>query len=180
MTLDSALRNRAAAVLILLLLVVALWLGPVTAYLDYLDDGAARIDAKTELLARYRALAAAPAAMPAVDDRLPLFPPVPDTQAVALLQETVKGAAAAANVQVQGLQVLQSEKLSGAVRIGLRIRGAADIASLARLLYAIETARPLLYPDDLQIQAPPAPKSDAPVLLQFQVDVSGFTPAAPT
>jgi general secretion pathway protein M len=103
-----------------------------------------------------------------------LIPAVPEAQALALLQETVKSAAAAAQVQIQGLQVLRSEGEAGVLRIGVRVRAAGDVASLGRLLYAIEAARPLLYPDNLQIQSQPAAPGTPPSPLQFQLDIAGF------
>jgi hypothetical protein len=91
-----------------------------------------------------------------------------------LLQEAVKNSAATARIQVQGLQVLRSEAVSGATRIGVRVRGRGDIASLRSLLYAVETARPLLYPDNLQIQSHATLPDAAPSVLDFQLDISGF------
>ncbi len=68
-----------------------------------------------------------------------LFPAASAAQADALLQQTLKAAAAAAQVEIEGLQVLQPASLGGASRIGVRLKGRADIAALDRLLYAIET-----------------------------------------
>jgi len=90
------------------------------------------------------------------------------------LQETVKNTAAAAHVQVQGLQVLRSESASGAARIGVRVRGSGDMAALRSLIYAIETARPLFYPDNLSIQSHVTSADAAPSTLDFQLDISGF------
>jgi general secretion pathway protein M len=175
---DRALLTRAGALAILLLLVALLWVGPIGAYFQLIGDGADAIARKTALLQRYRALAdAAASGRPneaARSDPSLLLPAVPDAQAVALLQETVKSAAAAAQVQIQGFQVLRSEGEAGAPRIGVRIRASGDVASLGRLLYAIESARPLLYPDNLQIQSHAAAPGTPPSPLQFQLDVAGF------
>jgi hypothetical protein len=175
---ERALLERSAAVGILLVLVGAFWLGPVGLYRGYLASGDRRLGHDEQLLQRYRALDRAPLTPASGDaparagrDTL-LFPAVPDAQAVALLQEGVKGAALASRVEVEGLQVLQTQPLPGAVRIGVRIRGTGDIASLNRLFYAIEVARPLLYPDNLQIEAGAARTKAAP--LAFELDVSGF------
>jgi hypothetical protein len=113
-----------------------------------------------------------------------LLPEIPDSQAVARLQETLKAAATAAQVQIQGFQILRSEPVPGAVRIGVRLRGSSDVAALGRLLYAVEAARPLLVPDNLQVQgraASPAAGSTpepTPIPLDFQLDVSGFKTGA--
>ncbi|MBV9863379.1 MAG: hypothetical protein JO267_14670 [Alphaproteobacteria bacterium] len=190
MTLTAPLRpGRAAALLILVAVAALLWLGPVSAYLDLLDADADELALKQQELVRYRALAreaeqprSAPAAAAAL-----FYPEIAESQAVALLQETVKSAAAAAQIQIQGLQVLRTDALPGAagtlpgaVRIGLRVRASGDVGSLGRLLYALQAARPVLYPDNLQIQARPMQPAGAPALLDFQLDVSGFKAEAPT
>jgi general secretion pathway protein M len=172
---DAPTRNRAAALAILALLVAVFWIGPVAAYRDLIDTGSDDIATKSALLQRYRALAGAePAAAPASPGPSLLYPDIPESQAAAMLQETIKAAAASAQIQVQGLQVLRSEALPGAARIGVRIRAAGDVANLRSLLYAIEVARPMLYPDNLQIQSHAASPGAVPALLDFQLDISGF------
>ena len=171
---DGPTLNRAAALAILAVLIGVFWIGPVTAYRDLVDAGGDEIATKTAMLQRYRVLAAEPAATSDPPGPSLLYPDIPESQAVALLQETVKAAAASAQIQVQGLQVLRGEALPGAARIGVRIRAAGDVSNLRSLLYAIEAARPMLYPDNLQIQSHAAAPGAAPGLLDFQLDVSGF------
>jgi general secretion pathway protein M len=175
-------RGRVAALAVLAVLLAALWTGPVSAYLDLVGDGADRLEQRALLLQRYRTLASmlpAPetetlrssAGSPAV-----MLPDTPEAQAVAMLQESVKAAASASRVRINSLQVLRSETLASAVKIGVRIRAAGDVAGVARLLFAIEAARPVLYPDNLQIQAHAATPGKAPEALDFQLDISGFKP----
>jgi general secretion pathway protein M len=166
--------SRIAALTILGVLVVGFCAGPLAFYVSLVGDNGDALAAKAALLQRYRALGSntasfAPPASPAL-----LYPDMPESQASALLQETVKSIAAAAHVQVQGLQVLRGDTLPGATRIGVRVRSAGDMASLRSLIYAIETARPMLYPDNLQIQAHAAASDTAPAMLDFQLDISGF------
>ena len=177
---DPAALRRTAALLILAALAAAVWIGPVGAYRGLLDDAADRIAAQAALLARYRALAQTEPAAPDAAASGPslIYPDIPESQATALLQEAVKAAAAAARVQVQGLQVLRSETMPGAVRIGVRIRAAGDIASLRGLIYAVEAARPVLYPDNLQIQSHAMTPAAATAPLDFQLDISGFKPGS--
>jgi hypothetical protein len=129
------------------------------------------------LLGRYRAAAAGPVAAAGAGPAGLLYSDMPESQAAATLQETVKSAAGAARVQVQGLQVLRSEPMPGAVRIGVRVRGSGDIASLRGLIYAIEAARPVLYLDNLQVQSHAMTPAAATAPLDFQLDISGFTSA---
>lgn len=172
--------GRIAALSILAALLMLVWLGPVGGYLDLVSAGGEQLGLAQQTLQRYRALADTPgaqAAAPRTEIAL-LFPEIPDSQAAALLQETLKSAAAAAQVQIQGLQVLRADPVSGAVRIGVQVRASGDIGSLGRLLYAIEAARPALYADNLHVQSRPmqavGQPATAAALLDFQLDVSGF------
>jgi general secretion pathway protein M len=180
-TLGAHLRlDRIAALAILAAVLVLFWLGPVGAYLDFVSAGADQLGLAQQNLQRYRALGdgADPAlAAPRADAAL-LFPEIPDSQAAALLQETLKSAATAAQVQIQGLQVLRADPVSGAVRTRVQVRASGDIASLGRLLYAIEAARPVLYADNLHVQSRPmqtvGQAAGSAAVLDFQLDVSGF------
>ncbi len=171
----GALLSRVAALAILAVLVGVFCLGPLAAYCDLVTDHNDALATKAAMLERYKALADAKpsAAAPAPDAAL-IYPDIPESQASALLQETLKNLAATARVQVQGLQVLRGEAQNGATRIGVRMRGSGDMASLRSLIYAIEAARPLLYPDNLQIQSHAATAGAAPSALDFQFDISGF------
>jgi hypothetical protein len=167
-----------------MLLLIAVWIGPAGAYLGLVQSGSNQIERQAALLQRYRALAEAPPQSQAPAASLSadlVLPELPDSQTVARLQETLKAAASAAQVQVQGFQVLRAESLPGAVKIGVRLRGSGDVAALGRLLYAVEAARPLLMPDNLQVQGRAAAVSGSeagPVPLEFQFDVSAFKAGA--
>jgi general secretion pathway protein M len=170
----APLLSRVAALAILAALVGVFCVGPLAAYCDLVTDHNDALATKAAMLERYKALAdAKPGAAPAPDAAL-IYPDIPESQASALLQETLKNLAATARVQVQGLQVLRGEAQNGATRVGVRMRGSGDMASLRSLIYAIEAARPLLYPDNLQIQSHVATAGAAPSALDFQFDISGF------
>src|ERR1051325_9016569 len=79
-------------------LVVRLWLGPIGAYRDIVSSGAIRLEQRTAVLERYRALLREPpegAAHPATDLPLVILPEIAEAQAVALLQERLKSVATA-------------------------------------------------------------------------------------
>jgi general secretion pathway protein M len=168
---------RAAALAILAVILGGLWLGPVSAYCDWVGDGARALAADQQKLERYRALAHDDSRPAAPNDRAILLPAMSDAEGAALLQETLKAAAVGANVAIEGLQVLPPDKLAGAARIGVRVRARGDVAGLDRLLYAIEASRPLLHPDNLQIQS--RAQVAAPAALDFQLDVSAFKGGPP-
>ena len=176
---DPPILRRLGALLILLVLFLAFWFGPISMYLELVGQGRDEIARREALLQRYRVLAQASApAAPATAQSALLMPDLPDSQAAALLQETIKTAAAGARVEIRGIQMLAGETVSGALRLGMRIRAAGDAAALGRLLHAIETARPLLIPDNLQVQSRMASPGAPPAPLEFQLDVSGFKPAS--
>lgn len=169
-------RARAAALAILLLLLALAWIGPVAAYRDLLDGDARQLAELDAALARDHALvAAAPAAKGALPAAALLPPETSDAQAAALLQETLKGAAATARIEIVGLQVMPADTLAGSPRVGLRLRGRGAMDALDRLIYAVEASRPLLYPDNLRIEA-----RDRNGGLDFQLDISAFKAGAPS
>jgi general secretion pathway protein M len=172
--------GRVSALAILALLVALFFVGPFAAYCGLIEDNSDALADKAALLQRYRALAAGGTSAPTTPGPALLYPDMPESQASALLQETVKNTAAAAHVQVQGLQVLRSETAGGAARIGVRVRGSGDMASLRNLIYAIEAARPLLYPDNLSIQSHATTADAVPSTLDFQLDISGFKTEPPS
>lgn len=183
----GGINGRIAALALLAFLLIAVWVGPGGAYLSLIQSGGDQIERQATLLQRYRALTEAPhpGQAPVSLSTDLLLPEIPDSQTAARLQETLKTAAAAAQVQVQGFQVLRAEPLPGAVKVGVRLRGSGDVAALGRLLYAVESARPLLMPDNLQVQARAAPAlGSAPtpaggsVPLEFQLDVFAFKAGA--
>lgn len=166
--------GRVAALAILAALVALFCVGPLAAYCGLVADNSDALATKAALLQRYRALADSKPAAPAATGAPFIYPDMPESQASALLQETVKTIAAAAHAQVLGLQVLRGEAVSGATRIGVRVRASGDMASLRSLIYAIESARPLLYPDNLTIQSHAAAPDAAASALDFQLDIAGF------
>jgi hypothetical protein len=176
---DRASRDRIVALALLGLVLVGFWLGPAAAYVDLIQTGGDEIDGKAALLQRYRGLIASsarPVASSGTSEAGILMPDLPESQAAAQLQETVKSAAAAAQVQIRGFQVLRSETLPGAIRFGVRVRATGDVSGMSRLLYAIAAARPLLVADNLQVQSRATPGTSTPAPLEFQFDISGFRP----
>jgi len=167
-------RGRIAALAILAVLIALVWLGPISAYVDLVGSAADDIARQTALLHRYQVLATVPRAEPGGPSAgaQAMLVEASETQAAALLQERVKNAATASKVQIQTVQVLRSENFANATRIGVRMRGSGDSASLGRLLFDIESERPVLYPDNLQILVRPGTASAE--TLDFQLDISGF------
>jgi general secretion pathway protein M len=176
----GSLPSRAAALVLLGLVVALLYAGLIAPYRDYvaaLDD---RLDAKASILDRMRSLTRQPAAPddPATAATLDalLLPDLSDAQAVGQLQDRLKEFAAAGGVDLQGVQVLPPIETATLSRLAVRLRGAADMAALNRFLHAVESTRPVLLIDNLRIQsrAPRGAPSPASAVLDIQLDVIGF------
>jgi len=172
--------GRLAALAILAAMLALFCGGPIAAYCGLVIENSDALADRAALLQRYRALAGTKTASPAMPSAALLYADMPESQVSALLQETVKNAAAAAHVQVMGLQVLRGEAIGSATRISVRVRAGGDMASLRGFVYAIETARPLLYTDNLSIQSHATLPDVAPSTLDFQLDISGFKPGPPS
>lgn len=169
--------SRAAAVAILAAVLAALWLGPVALYQDLRAHDEAALAAAAATLARDRAALATKGAGPG-DAAQILLPPLSDAEAAALLQETLKRAAQASDVEIEGIEVMPADTLAGAARVGLRLRARGDASGIARLLYAVSASRPLLYADNLHIAAHAAAAAGAEPTLEFEFDVSAFKAGA--
>jgi general secretion pathway protein M len=177
----SPSRGRVLALAILALFLAAFWIGPLSAYRDLISAGAAQVSRQSQLMQRYRSLIGERTveAPPDTPDRSALMLPVmPEAQAIARLQQVVKQAAVASQVEIRRLQVLSGDTLPNVARVGVRIAASGDMAGLAHLLFAVEAARPLLYADNLQVHARAASSTTALAVLDFELDVSAFRPGA--
>lgn len=82
---------------------------------------------------------------------------VDDALAAAELQDRIKGVVEQAGGTLrsaQSLRVEAVEAVAGVRRAGLKVRFAADIESLATILYEIETGQPYLFVEALSIREP--------------------------
>ena len=124
---DHRAIGRITALGILAGFTILFLVGPFAAYCGWISGNNDALAAKAALLQRYAGCSPAPTPTrrrccsatgrsASTDTNTPapagpslLYPDIPESQASALLQETVKNTAAAAHVQVQGLRALRSE-----------------------------------------------------------------------
>ncbi|MFQ5348002.1 MAG: type II secretion system protein GspM [Rhodothalassiaceae bacterium] len=152
------------------------------------DAAAERLQEARDRLARYRRIAASAerieqqaAAARAARAQSGIFL-VGDTDALAAaaLQNTIGALAREAGAELRSVQSLPAEERDGLVRIRLKSQLIMTTRSLERLLYALETGRPLLFVDDIRIRARLgrlAPRTDKlEIDSNFMVDltVSGY------
>ncbi|HEY0524885.1 MAG TPA: type II secretion system protein GspM [Stellaceae bacterium] len=149
--------SRLAALAILAGVGAVFYAGLVVPYQDWLAASAEQVDAATSLAAQYRRLAAeagdgdAGGASPLA--ALLVAPDLSEAQAASLIQERLKGFAATAGIELQGVAVLPREDAPALQRLRLRLRGTGDVAGLSRFLHAVESARPVLVVDTLRLQS---------------------------
>lgn len=182
----GALAARAAALAIAACLVALVWAGLVRPYASAIGDLAAALSARETIVARYRALAAQEPPAPREPSEPTegdvaglLLPKASEAQAAALLQERLKGYAAEARVELDGVQVLPRTDTAGVVKVAVRLRGRADMPALNRFLHTLETTRPMLVVDGLRVQGRggrDAARND----VDIQLDVAAFTGAGET
>lgn len=153
--------RRFLAIALLVALVVlpyALVVRPlVTAY----DDRRAQLAEQEELLRRYRALASN--ARPLKERMAEMRENVPDDPVYlsggseslvgADLQNRVKTVVESSGGRLASTQVLPASEDSGFRQITIRVRMTSDIDGLHKILHALETSRPYLFLDNIDVNA---------------------------
>lgn len=182
----GSLPARTAALAIAACLVALVWLGLVRPYASAVAELAAALSARETIVSRYRSLATQEPPAPREpndptqgDGAVLLLPKASEAQAAALLQERLKGYAAEARVELDGVQVLPRTDTGGLVKVAVRLRGRGDMPAVNRFLHTLETTRPMLVVDGLRVQGRggrDAARSD----VEIQLDVAGFTEAGET
>ena len=156
--------SRLAALLLLAAVIAAgyLWVAdPVLAAHRRVDESIAET---RDLLGRFEKLAAA---RPSLEAQAAAVEQTPAATAYYLAGETDALAAAALQARVTALvegsggalasiQTLPSQAEEGFTRIAIRLQLSSSIESLVRILHGLETGVPLLFLDNLEIQAPGA------------------------
>jgi hypothetical protein len=150
--LSAPVRKLLAVGLLLALLLAAeaLLLSPWRDWRAGLDQ---RIATTALLLARTQAAAAAPVEAPPAPTAGLLLAAADDALAAAELQTLLGAAAAAEGVQLATLQVEPATALPGARRIALRVTLSAPFAPLLRLMNRLESGRPVVRLEAVEIQA---------------------------
>lgn len=184
--------GRVLAVALLLVSLLAMWLGIVVPLLEAHADRGARLDRKAQILRRSAALVESLPALRAGVAALPagagqadaLLAGGSDAVAGAVLQGILQQITAGSpDIQLVSLEMLPAEEVGGYRRIGLRASGRASWRSILDMLAQIDTARPVLLVDGLLLRAPPARLArsvpDLPLELSFSLLAFRNPAAAP-
>lgn len=152
--------HRLAALAVLaaaLALVYALVVAPVLA--SY-DDTRARLAQQQELLSRYLAVAGG---REKLEQRVQevskrqaesgaFIAGKTQALATAALQDRVRSVMQKAGGDVRSTQSLPAENVDGLIRVGLRVQMLATIRQVREILRALETGRPLLFVEELELR----------------------------
>lgn len=156
----SRFLQRLAALAILLLLPLLVWLALVRPLTGPYAELRAQLDDSRQRLTRYRDIAAASEAIGAAIAEAraeqiaggAFLVGETDALAAAALQDMIGAIAADANSDVRSVQSLPSQAENGLVRIRLRAQIVTTTSGLVGILEAIETGRPLLFVDDFKLR----------------------------
>lgn len=177
--------RRLLAVALALVALAGAWFGAVEPLRAWRTTAEARLAETAATLARHRAVAtraeevaAEAAALREVAAREALFlPGATEGQAAAALQEAVKAAARAADARADSIQALEPTADGSLVRVAMRVRLAADVVALQKLLHALEAGRPIVLIDNLYVRARSLRPGGEEPNLDVRFDVVGFAQA---
>ena len=153
--------QRLAALALLLALPALGYLGVAAPLMDGYAEARAEIVAKRERLTRLYRVAALRDGLQArlsalrrtqADSGVFLDGSTP-ALAAARLQDRVSRLAGQTGGEVRSVQSLKPEPGDGVTRIAVKARVTGDVRALQELLYALETGRPLIFVEDLEVRA---------------------------
>jgi len=172
--------SRLGAILLLLGVILLAKEGVIDPIIDSLDQSRQAIDEAQLRLARIKAVAATKPQLEAVAAKMvtdigqsDAFMRA-DTEALAgaALQERLRNLTSAQGISVGAIQWAGGKTESGLGRISVRVQVMAPLGPLYALLGSIETTMPLLFIDDIDIQAtatgdPGQPLQEGPLSVSF-------------
>tara|TARA_R110000787_G_scaffold15745_7_gene48659 strand:- start:942 stop:1553 length:612 start_codon:yes stop_codon:yes gene_type:complete len=158
---QTKIAGRVASLLILLGLLLVVWLYMLAPYFRYLVEQGNEFDRLQTRLNSYQRLLAAESdienaiaqlAQPGKDEEL-LLPDASQAIASAKLRDLINGFIEDTGARLISSQSYHDNDLPGAEMVGLRIQVNGEVENLLDILYKIETARPVLFVDKLNISA---------------------------
>ena len=156
----SPLVSRLAAVALLVALLAFGWLVAVEPVMAELRDTRAQIEQARDLLARYEAINAGRAGLEAELTRwreqvLPesgLFPADDPAVVAAELQSSVSGIVKRNQGDLLSIQILRGQAEGPLQTAPVRVQFSAELEAVMDILYDLESARPYLFIDNLQVR----------------------------
>ncbi len=155
------LASRLLALALLLALVAFGWLGLVQPVIAERHEAQARIEQTRDLLARYRGISAGRDDLEGEraywqQEVLPqsgVFAAGDPAVAAADLQSTVSTVVKNSDGDLLSIQILREQAERGLQVVTVRVQFSADVESLTGIFHELESRRPYLFVDNLQIRA---------------------------
>jgi hypothetical protein len=170
--------ERALAWAILVLGLAVLWLGLGLPAWRHLDSTRAEIARMTVLAERYETEAARrPSSPDGASDAALLTRAATEAQAQAALQERLKAILAQGGAVLTGLQPQTAQSEGGWRVLPLSAQLTGDIGALQRVLHGLETTRPLIAVEAVQVRARGRPGTAAG--LEIALDLAAFAAPSP-
>jgi len=178
--------GRTAAVALLLGVFGLAYLYVISPVLDAYQGTDEEIAEARDMLERYETLAHNSAAYQSRLDKLNsqhsgtgvYLSGTTDALAAAELQNRVKGAVSAHAGRLRSIQNLPAKSDGDFLRVAVRVQFEANMASLHRILYGLEAAKPYLFVDNLDMRNRRARRRNTPVdfdpPLTIRFDLSGY------
>lgn len=194
----SPLVSRLAAVALLVALLAFGWLVAVEPVVAELRDARARIEQARELLGRYEAINAGRADLEAEltrwrEEVLPesgLFPADDPAVVAAELQSSVSGIVKRNQGDLLSIQILRGQQEGPLQTAPVRVQFSAELEAVMDIVYDLESARPYLFIDNLQVRTGRVPRRlrvargrpSEPIVEQLFVicDVYGYVRGGPS
>ncbi|HET6519300.1 MAG TPA: type II secretion system protein GspM [Geminicoccaceae bacterium] len=156
----SPLVSRLAAVALLVALLTFGWLAAVQPVIAELRDTGARIEQARDLLLRYEAINAGRADLEAElarwrEEVLPesgLFPGDDPAVVAAELQSSVSAMIKQSGGDLLSIQILRGQDEGRLQTVPVRVQFSASLESAMDIFYDLESARPYLFLDNLQVR----------------------------
>jgi len=178
--LPEGVRGRVLAVLILLVLIAAVWVGVVTPASNWYADRQERLLTQQTLARRMAQIAAGlpelrqRAANTQVSAPVAVLEGATDAVAGAGLQQMLQSIAGKAGATLASTEVLPGEQIGEYRRIGVRFAVTAQWPVLVNLLQSITGGSPRMFVNDLQIQGGRGFGNDAGRMLVSSMVVYSF------
>ena len=179
-------RGKALAVAICALIIIAVYLLLVAPLIGAYEKGSDRLQARLDLVQRLQVSARELPKLRATaqeiqnqpNDAKLVLAASSDTVAAAMLQSTLKELVEQNGARLSSAEILPSTTEEQFQRIGIHVSFSGSLTLLTSVLRGIETARPFLFVDNIEIRGGDSTsQKDAAHALAITFDLFGFRPS---
>lgn len=182
----TSMQSKAAAIAILLgvlLLIVSIVAAPIwllnRRYDGAVDEAAGRLDRYSRIVGMRDGLQQKTVEIQALESSRHFLKSTSPALAAAELQEQAKIILDGNGGKLNSIQILPHKDDGGFRQVSVALQFTAPLSAVKAMLYALESARPYLFIDNLQVRVPPGPlagnkdgMSEPELFVQF--DLAGY------